>query len=263
MLRALVAHGAKADMVVGSSVGALNGAYFAGAPDVDGVSRLAEIWLGLKREDVFPVNLRSIMSFAMRRDYLVSSQGVRRLVETHLPFRNLEEAAVPLHVVATDMLSGEAVILSRGPAADAIVASAAIPAAFPPVAIGSYHLADGAITSNTPVSIAARLGATRLVVLPTGYGCALRRPPAGAIASALHALTLLIARQLQHELAGLPPQIDFCVVPPLCPLEASPYDFSMTGQLIEWAAASTGEWIASGGLSRREIPHQLASHKHH
>jgi len=262
MLRALVANGTTADMVVGSSVGALNAAYYAGTPTAEGVERLAKIWLSLRREDVFPVTWRTMLTFILRRDFLVPADGVRQLVDTHLPYRNLEHAKLPVHVVATDLLSGEPVVLSKGSASQAIVASTAIPAAFPPVLLEHRYLADGAISSNTPVMVAVELGARRLVVLPTGYACALETPPRGAIACALHALTLLIARQLLHELSSLGPEIDFCVAPPLCPLLNSPYDFAMTGELMERAAESTKAWIAGGGLTRREIPHQLNTHKH-
>jgi NTE family protein len=262
MLRALAAHGVAADMVVGSSVGALNAAYYAGTPTVAGVERLAEIWLGLRRRDVFPVTWRTLLTFLLRRDFLVSAEGVRRLVDTHLAYRNLEEAALPVHVVATDLLSGEPVVLSEGSAAQAILATTAIPGAFAPVLLGRRYLVDGAITSNTPVKVAVGLGARRLIVLPTGYACALESPPRGAIANALHALTLLIARQLLDELGGLAPEIDFHVAPPLCPLLGSPYDFSRTGALIEQAAESTNAWIAGGGLTRREIPHAMQAHEH-
>ena len=61
---------------------------------------------------------------------------------------------------------------------------------------------------------------------------------------------------------NLPPEIEFHVVPPLCPLSASPMDFSMTGALIERAEASTRAWIADGGLTRRDFPHQMVAHKH-
>ena len=262
MLRALAANGVTADMVVGSSVGAINAAYFADAPTPEGVERLAEIWLSLRREDVFPFTWRTMVTFLLRRDFLVPADGVRRLIDAYLPYRNLEDAELPLHVVATDLLSGEPVVLSKGSAAEAILASTAIPAAFPPVLLERRYLADGAISSNTPVTVAVALGARRLVVLPTGYGCALEGPPRGAFATALHALTLLIARQLLHELNSLAPEIDFCVAPPLCPLRSSPYDFAMTGELIERATQSTNAWIAGGGLRRREIPHELMTHKH-
>ncbi|MGA8171654.1 MAG: patatin-like phospholipase family protein [Methylocystis sp.] len=262
MLRALAANGVTADMVVGSSVGAINGAYYAGAPTAEGVERLAEIWLSLRREDVFPVTWRTMLTFLVRRDFLVPADGVRWLVDTYLPYRDLEDAKLPVHVVATDLLSGAPVVLSKGSAAQAIVASTAIPAAFPPVKLERRYLADGAITCNTPVTVAVGLGARRLVVLPTGYACALETPPQGAVASALHALTLLIARQLLNELGALAPEIDFCVAPPLCPLLNSPYDFAATGELIDRAAESTNAWIAGGGLTRREIPHQMITHKH-
>jgi NTE family protein len=89
-------------------------------------------------------------------------------------------------------------------------------------------------------------------------------PPSGAIAiaSALHAFTLLIARQVTYGLESLDAEIDFHVVPPLCPLIGSPYDFSHTSELIERAAASTDAWLANGGLERRIIPGQLRAHSH-
>jgi NTE family protein len=263
MLRALAARGVRPDLIVGSSVGALNAAYYAGTPTTDGVEKLAGIWRSLRRQDVFPITFSSLIGFLRRRDCLVGSDGVRGLVETHVPYRNLEEARIPLHVVATDILSGETVVLSKGPVASAVLASTAIPAAFAPVRIEHRYLADGAITCNTPVSVAAALGAQRLIVLPTGYACALEAPPHGAIASALHALTLLIGRQLLHELRGLSPNIEYAVVPPLCPLGGAPYDFSQTGKLIDRATESTGVWLDEGGLERRDIPRHMHLHSHH
>ncbi|MGH8034165.1 MAG: patatin-like phospholipase family protein, partial [Lysobacterales bacterium] len=94
---------------------------------------------------------------------------------------------------------------------------------------------DGAIASNTPVTTAVALGASRLIVLPTGYACALTEPPASAIASALHALNMLIAHQLVQDLELLADRFDVLTVPPLCPLAASAYDFSRARELIERA----------------------------
>jgi NTE family protein len=263
MLRALVAHGVTADMVVGSSVGAMNAAFYAGMPTAEGVEKLAAIWRSLRREDVFPITWRTLLGFIRRRDFLIAPDGVRRLIDNHVPYGNLEDAKLPLHVVATDLLSGETVVLSKGPVAQAVVASTAIPAAFAPVQLENLYLADGAITCNTPIRVAVACGATRLFVLPTGYACALEAPPSGAIACALHALTLLIARQLLHELHGLESGVEYFVVPPLCPLLGSPYDFSQTNELINRAAESTRTWLTEGGLTRREIPNQMRTHKHH
>jgi len=263
MLRSLTAHGITADVVVGSSVGAVNSAYYAGTPTIEGVERLAMIWRGLRRRDVFPINPRVLLGLMRRRDFLLGSEALYRLVHTHLPYRNLEDAKIPVYIVTTDLLSGEAVILSEGPAAQAIVASTAIPAAFAPVKFEERYLADGAITSCTPVKVAVMRGAERLIVLPTGYACARESPPQGAVANALHALTLLISRQVRSELESLDGGVDFHVAPPLCPLMGSPYDFSQTAELIERSAASTEAWLADGGLGRREIPDQMNAHKHH
>jgi NTE family protein len=262
MLHSLATHGIVADMIFGSSVGALNGAYYAGDPTLEGIRKLEAIWRDLRRQDVFPVTWRTLFGFLRRRDFLVTSDGLRKLIEAHLPYRNLEDAKIPIHVVATDILSAETVVLSKGPACDAILASAAIPAAFAPVQWSDLFLADGAISSNTPVRIAVSQGAKRLIILPTGYACARQTPPTGAVTSALHALTLLIARQLISELEHLPPEIDYHVLPPLCPLDGSPYDFSHTDELITRAIESTDEWIDGGGLEVPRTHAQLGLHKH-
>ncbi len=249
-------------MVVGSSVGALNGAYYAGDPTIEGIQRLEKIWRGLRRNDVFPLTWKMIGSFLHRRDFLIASDGLRQLVNRNLAYRNLEDAKIPVHIVATDILTGATVVLSEGSAVQAIIASAAIPGAFAPVHLNDRYLADGAISSDTPVAVAVARGARRLIVLPTGYACALDKPPVGAIANALHALTLLITRQLMNELRGLDRSIDYFVVPPLCPMIGSPYDFSHTGELIERAARSTDAWLADGGLDRPGVNAQLSTHKH-
>lgn len=262
MLQSLVAHGVAADMVVGSSVGALNGAFYAGDPTVNGMVRLAGVWRDLKRHDVFPITWRTMLGFLWRRDFLITHDGIRKLIDDHIPFRRLEQAPLPVHVVTTDIISGDAVVISDGPTSEAIVASTAIPGAFSPIRYGDYYLADGAISSNTPVRVAIAKGARRLIVLPTGHACANDAPPVGAVANALHALTLLIARQLVSELETLGPEIEYYVVPPLCPLVGSPYDFSRTAEHIDRAAAATDAWLAQGGLSKREIPHELQPHDH-
>lgn len=262
MLHSLAARGISADMVVGSSVGALNGAYYAGDPTLKGVLQLETIWRGLTRHDVFPVNWRTLLGFLRRRDFLIPHDGIQKLIDDHLPYRNLQDAELPIHIVATDIVTGDSVVLSEGSAAQAIIASTAIPGAFAPVPYKNFYLADGAISSNTPIKIAIAKGATRLIILPTGYACSGDAPPTGAVANALHALTLLIARQLVSELEDIGPEIEYYVVPPLCPLVGSPYDFSRTSDHIERAIASTDAWLAQGGLQKVGIPEQMRPHAH-
>jgi NTE family protein len=260
MLRALVAHGVVPDLVVGASVGALNGIYFCCDPTPAGVARLEAVWRGLRRSDVFPLSARHLLGMFMGAASLVDPSGLRSLIARHISNPRLEDTLVPMHVAATDLLTGASVLLSSGPAADAILASCAIPGAFPAVRMGDQYLIDGAIASNTPVMAALALGCTRLIVLPTGFACALTTAPSGAFASAFHALNLLVARQLVRDLEQLAGRVQVATVPPLCPLAVSPYDFSRAHELIERAALSTRHWLQSGGLEQQRIPGALRPH---
>ncbi len=262
MLMALVEAGLQPDLVVGSSVGALNAAHFADAPDLKGLTRLAEIWCGLRRADIFPASLSGLIGILRGSDSIVDPAPLRRLLENHLSFTLIEEARLPLHVMATDQ-QGLSVCLSAGPAVEAILASAAVPGIFPPVTIDGRQLMDGAIAANTPLRMAVELGATRIVVLPTGYACALQGANHSAIARMLHAVTLLIAWQLMHEIETVPDDVTVHLAPALCPLTVSPYDFTASRQLIDRARSGTQAWVAAGGLTRRAAARELAAHHHH
>src|SRR5258708_3583116 len=133
MLQALVERGIAPDLVVGASVGAINGAFFPGRPDRAGVESLGAIWRGLRRGDVFPIGLvGGFLGFIGMRSHLLTSDRLRALLERTLPER-LEDAKVPCHVVATDVLSGEAGRLSLGAAVERVRGRPALPARFPPV----------------------------------------------------------------------------------------------------------------------------------
>ena len=263
MLKALAAHGVTPDLVVGASAGAINGAYAAARSDLVGIKELERLWTTTRRRDIFPLSVRTLVRVVVKRDFLLETGALEALIERNLPYRRLEDAPIPIHIVTTDFLSGEMVVLSSGPAAQAIVASCSIPAAFPSVAIGKRHLVDGGLVSNTPIRLARDLGANRLIILPTGHACALRLPPRGAISSALHGLTLLVAGQIVKELESLDAGCDFHVVPSLCPLGSSAYDFTHTRELIDRAELQTRDWLATGGLDRCEIPDALRPHAHH
>lgn len=259
-LRELVAAGVRPDFLVGASVGAINACFFASWPDSEGVAALEAIWRGLKRSDIFPVTLSSALGLVRGKGGLFETHGLRQVVERSLRIRDLEDAAIPVHVVATD-LNGAAVRLSRGPAVEAVLASAAIPIAFPSVQIGNDHLIDGAIAGNTPILTAAELGAKRIIVLQTGYACSLEAPPTGAVARGMHALTLLISNQMERDLKLIQGGVDVHVAPHLCPLDVSPFNFDQSVALIERAARQTRAWIEAGGLAA-PAPDDVLDHKH-
>lgn len=262
MLKALSRQGIVADFVVGASAGAINGAYYAADPDEAGVARLERIWRGLHRSDIFPLSLAGSLSWLLGwRDYLATPAPLQSLIESELPYRQLEQARLPCHVVATDVLDGTEVLFSSGDVVPALLASTAIPVIFPTVSIGERHLIDGGVAGNTPISTALHLGATRVIVLPTGMSCALEKPPRGSFAIAVHALNLLAMRQLRSDVERYSERCELIVIPSLCPLAVHAYDFSHTGELIDRAEAATRLWLR-GGLNNRDSLTTLLPHRH-
>ena len=263
MLKALTAKGIVPDLVVGASVGAINAAYFATAPSSDGLARLERVWLGLQSTDVFPLSpVNSLLAILGRRDFIISPARLRALIESELPSERIEHAKIPCYVVATDVLEGTEVCLSTGPLAPALLASAAIPAVFPSVSIDGRHLIDGGVANNTPISSAVKLGASRIIVLATGLSCALEKPPRGAVALALHAVNLMVMRQLVSDIELFSRRAELIVLPPLCPVTVSSYDFSQTADLVHRAEAKTRLWLRQNGLQSRGAPDELLPHVH-
>lgn len=163
MLQALIEAGLRFDLVVGASVGALNGAYFAARPDAQGVAELARLWLSLRQADVFPFSLtEAIGGLLQRRGYMLHPQALQRLIRRALPLQRIEDAQLPLHIVATDILNGAEVVLSHGAIEPALLASAAIPLVFPAVPIGERLLVDGGVACNTPIASAVARWAPRV-----------------------------------------------------------------------------------------------------
>lgn len=250
MIQALANAGVPVDMVIGASVGALNGAFFAADPTAEGARRLADVWRSLRRKDVFPLTLPAgLTALLFGRDHLIEATALRALVRRSLDLRRIEAARIPLHIVATDVLSGAEILLSSGDLDEALVASTAIPVVFSPVEIGGHRLVDGSVSSNTPIASAIRLGAERIVVLPTGTSCAMKKPPANMAALALHVLGLLSMRQLDRDVLHYSARCTITIVPPLCPLAVSAFDFSQSASLIERATAQTSEWLEAGGFA--------------
>jgi NTE family protein len=190
MLHSLYERGVTPDVIVGTSAGAINGAFIASRPQtVETAEELASVWRGLRRGQVFPMNpLTGLLGFLGSRDHLVPDSGLRRLIEPHVECEFLEEMPLALHVVAVDVITGEELRLSSGPVVDAVMASASIPGVLAPLRWEDRALMDGGVANNTPISHAVELGAQQIYVLPTGHACALEQPPRAALTMAVNAL---------------------------------------------------------------------------
>jgi NTE family protein len=263
MLKAVSSEGITADFLVGASVGAINAAFFASDPSMQGALRLEKIWKGIKRQDVFQVSpLAGALSFLSRRNHICSEKPLKRLVEKHLTFVSLEETELPCHIVATDLFDGIEVSFSKGPAVDALLASSAIPGVFAPVKIGDHYLIDGGVTNNTPISVAIAKGADRVIVFPTGMSCGLKIPPKGVVEMALQTLNLAVSHRLKFDMEKYGNSAEIIVLPVLCPLDVSIFNFSRTEELIQRSEKNITQWIQSGGMDGKSNPEIFRPHYH-
>jgi NTE family protein len=234
MLAELVDRGIRADRVYGASVGAVNGAAYCADPTPEGMKKLEQVWRNLSGEDVFPRGLvHGPWLFLQQRSSVHPNTGLRRIVEAGVDFELLEEAEVPLEVVATSLTDGQERWITHGPLVDAVLASAAIPAIFPPVTIDGDVLVDGGVVNNVPISQALAGGATRIYVLLCGplhfHPPVPRRP----VEAALTAFFVAVHARFTRELAFLPPGVEVVVFSGGGAPDADYRDFSATGELID------------------------------
>jgi NTE family protein len=256
MLQALFDAGIKPDMLVGTSVGAVNAAWIGACPNSEGVKKLAQIWTGLRRDDVFPLGWTAALGLLGRGKHLISNSALRGILERNLPYERLEQAQLPVHVVTTELKSGRAVVLSSGPSVPALLASCAIPGVFPPVTIGRQELVDGGVANHTPIAAAVELGARVIYVLPIGYPW-LHDEPANALGMALQALARLVEQRLESEIASYRDAADIRVVPAIQPLAVSPADFTRTRELIERGYMSANKLVQTLRRGRQDVAPKL------
>lgn len=264
MLSALHDHGIRPDLLVGTSAGALNAGYLGTHGFTkETVESLGKLWRNTRRSNVFPFDpLRQLLAVGGRRRSLCSSAPLHRVISSNLPASTFDALQIPVHVVTTDTMSGEELLLSSGDLHSAVLASAAIPGIFEPVEREGRFLMDGGVSNNIAISQAVTLGAERVIVLPAGYACALATPPQTPIAAALHALTVLIEQRLIVEIAALRDRVEIVVLPPLCPLSISPADFSAAQSLMVRAHVSSNEWLDAGNHLAPRPERVLSLHTH-
>lgn len=246
MLQALFQAGLCPDLMIGTSVGAVNAAWVAGKPDYEGTLELAEIWLSLRRNDVFPLSpLTGARGLLGRANHVISNDNLRDILEKHVPYERLEQASVPIHVVATELKSGRATVLSSGPAVPALLASTAIPGIFAPVTIGRREYIDGGVANHTPVTSAIELGASKIFVLPVGYPW-LNQEPSGALGMALHALARMVDLKVDADVAANRHRAEIHLLPACDIADVSPADFSRSKELIDWGYKQARRYL--GGV---------------
>jgi NTE family protein len=213
MLRALLETGFQPDLVVGTSVGALNGAAIAANPTTAGVDVVADLWGSLSEEGLFNENvLARASTLARYRTHLYSPTPLRRLLLSHLP-ATFEDLMLPFQCVAASIERAVAHWFSAGSLTDAVMASCAVPGLLPPVVIDGEHFLDGGLVHSIPIGRALALGATEIYVLHVGRIEQTLAAPRSLWDVCLTSFEVARRHRFVEEMASLPPDVRVHVLP--------------------------------------------------
>jgi len=258
MLTALLEADIKPDLIVGTSIGAVNAAYLAADPSLDQVERLRKMWCSVRARDVFPLNPFASIRSLTRQGSLFPSSSWRRFLTERIPYERIEEAAVPLRITATDFEEGRSVVLDSGSVVDAVLASTALPGIFPPHRIGDCHYLDGAVSDQLPLKVAVDAGAETIYVMAVSVPSPPpdRRSP-GAILR--HSVTILLFPRIRLDALGLPeehPKLRIVQLPSV-KTQVSLWDMSRHRELIDTAYEATAEFLAQEQGEERADGHRI------
>ncbi|MHA5053205.1 patatin-like phospholipase family protein [Streptomyces sp. SD15] len=243
------------DMIIGTSVGALNGAIAAAHPD-RAAPWLDHVWTRLRRREVYP------LGYLSSRASVFTDRGLRRLIaRAELPSR-IEQLAVPFTAVAMDLVTGAPALLDHGDLESALLASAAIPGMLPPVDREGRTLVDGGVIAYVPVLAALQAGAASVVVVSTGPESSPLSPTVPrrrASAIAARAGLLLLHHQIERDLHEVSQHIPTVVLPTGIEAWPAPWDFGHSQRLISTASLTAGRFldklrISGPGLYRIDDP---------
>jgi len=214
MLRALADAEIVPDLILGTSVGAINGALFASDPTAAGARRLAELWREVNRTDVFGGSLlRRVGTLARTRTHTQSFRPLRDMLADKLVAPLIEDLPVAFQCVAASVERAAEHWFTDGPLAEAVLASCAVPGILPPVRIGAEHFIDGGIVNSIPVSRAIKLGASIVYVLQVGRLEQPLRPAQWPWEVGLVAFEIARRHRFQSDLASIPEGVTVHVLP--------------------------------------------------
>lgn len=214
MLRALLERGVEPDLVVGSSVGALNGAFLSADPSPETVERMLEAWCGISGRGIFSGSFAGQVGNVLRHGtYLHGNERLRALLDANLGAARFEDLAVRFECVAACVETASPRWFSSGPVAPAVLASCAVPGLLPPVEIDGEHFLDGGLVRSVPIGRAVRLGAARVFVLQVGRLEQPLQPPRRPWEVALVSFEIARRHLFHEEVANLDEKVELHVLP--------------------------------------------------
>lgn len=215
MLRALLESGIRPDLIVGTSIGAINGALVASDPRPAVVERLLDAWTSPEASAVYGDSLFAQFTRLVRtKTHLNSPAPLRRLLERALGAdTRFEDLLVRLRVVAASIERAAEQVFDSGPLIDAVLASASVPGLLPPTRIGDEHFIDGGIVNSIPIAHAVEVGARTVFVLQVGRVEAPLEAPQTAVDTARVAFEVARRHRYARDIATIPEGVTLHVLP--------------------------------------------------
>lgn len=251
MLRALFRAGIRPDLVLGTSIGAVNGALVAADPTEQVTTRLVRLWSSPEAGEVYGDSIaRQLRRFAART-HLHSPRPLRRLLERELGEQStFEELKVPFRCCAASIERAAEHWFHSGPLVPAVLASASVPGLLPPTQLDGEHYVDGGIVNSVPIGEAVRVGARQIFVLQVGRIERPLTPPRRPWEIAQVAFEIARRHRFARELADLPTDVEVHVLPTggLDPREDSPWayrDMAAIGRRISRAYTASRRYLAT------------------
>ncbi|MFD9896451.1 patatin-like phospholipase family protein [Amycolatopsis sp. NPDC059027] len=244
MLRALDETGLKPDLVVGTSVGSLNGAVLALAGG-DPIERLRGIWARMTRHEAFPGGVLSqVRTLRHSKTHLFPNSGLTAIVEEHIGHgARFEDLELPLGVVTTDVDTAEPILIREGPLLEPLLASCAIPGIYPPVPHDGRLLYDGGLVANVPMRQALAMGARSLVVLDCAFPGRMPGPPRTFAEVMMFTAMISMRNQAVLEAPIAAARVPVVYLPGPAPVRISPLDFSRTEELTNQAYEAARDYL--------------------
>ncbi|WP_300609956.1 patatin-like phospholipase family protein [Trebonia sp.] len=213
MLRALAEAKIRPDIVVGTSIGAVNGAFVAADPG-GAAERLTDLWRGESLRTVFSETVLERAVRLMRSGtHLHAIEPLRKLLADKLPARDFTDLELPFHCVAASIEDAAARWFTNGPLIPAVMASCAVPGLLPPVEIDGSHYFDGGLVDSIPVGRAIALGARTVYVLHAGRIESPLSVPTRPWEVGLVAFEIARRHRFHEEMSALPPDVQAHVLP--------------------------------------------------
>jgi len=213
MLRALAGSGVRPDLVVGTSIGALNGVLVAADP-AGAPERLSRMWQGEELRAAFSERLWGRTVRLVRSGtHLHSLEPLRRTLTAALPGGSFSDLQLPFHCVAASIEGATARWFSAGPVVPAVMASCAVPGLLPPVEIDGTHYFDGGLVDSIPVGRAVALGASTVYVLQVGRIESPLAVPRRPWEVGLVAFEIARRHRFHEEMSALPDHVRVHVLP--------------------------------------------------